>query len=127
MTSSDRRAPFSGRRRPDVLQEIGSLWRMEVVRFTDQYEAAARLYGVAAAELRARDERQGQPLQRWLAVRDGEAAAAVSTWWRPDDRTFLSFVGPDRAAYSVLTDAAVAALGRSVYSFADAWAASVVV
>jgi GNAT superfamily N-acetyltransferase len=74
---------------------------------------------MAAADLRAGDERQGQPLQRWLAVRDGEAAAAVSTWRRPDDRTFLYFVGPDRAAYSPLTEAVIGAVGRPVHTFVD--------
>ncbi len=98
----------------------GSLERVEILRFSDQYELVAGVYGMAAAELRARDERQGQPLQRWMAVRDSEAVVAVSTWWRPDDRTFLYFVGPDRAAYSALTDAVVNALRRPVHTFADA-------
>ncbi|HUP16922.1 MAG TPA: GNAT family N-acetyltransferase [Acidimicrobiia bacterium] len=93
---------------------------MEVVRFTDQYELVAGVYDVAATELRVRDERQGQPLQRWMAVRKGEAVAAVSTWWRPDDRTFLYFVGPDRAAYPLLADVLVDALRRPVHAFADA-------
>ncbi|MGF1667087.1 MAG: GNAT family N-acetyltransferase [Acidimicrobiia bacterium] len=93
---------------------------MEIVRFTDEYELAAAVYDMAAAELRARDERQGQPLQRWLAVSDGEAAAAVSTWWRPDDRTFLYFVGSDRDAYSLLTEAVVDALAQPVHTFVDA-------
>lgn len=104
----------------DGLPAAGSLWRVEIVRFTDEYELAAGVYDMAAAELRARDERQRQPLQRWLAVSDGEAAAAVSTWWRPDDRTFLYFVGSDRDAYSLLTDAVVADLGRPVHTFVDA-------
>ena len=90
------------------------------MRFTDEYELAAAVYDMAAAELRARDERQDQPLQRWMAVSDGEAVAAVTTWWRPDDRTFLYFVGADRAAYSLLTDAVVDALGRPVHTFVDA-------
>jgi len=93
---------------------------VEVLKFTDQYELAAGVYDMAAADLRARDERQGQPLQRWMAVHEGEAVAAVSTWWRPDDRIFLYFVGPDRAAYSLLTDAVVDALGRTVHTFANA-------
>ena len=97
-----------------------SLPRVKVVRFRDQYELAAGVYDVAAAELRALDERQGQPLQRWIAVHQGEAVAAVSTWRRPDDRTFLYFVGPDRAAYSLLTDAVVEALGQTAHTFADA-------
>ncbi len=93
---------------------------MEVLRFNDEYELAAGLYDMTVAELRARDERQGQQLQRWMAVREGEAVAAVSTWWRPDDRTFLYFVGSDRGAYPPLTDAVVDALGRPVRTFADA-------
>jgi GNAT superfamily N-acetyltransferase len=93
---------------------------VEVVRFTDEYELAAGVYDMAAAELRARDERHGQPLQRWMAVDEGEVAAAVSTWWRPDDRTFMYFVGPDRDAYPLLTEAVVNALGRPVHTFADA-------
>lgn len=97
-----------------------SLARVEVVQFTDQYELAAGVYDMAATELRTRDERQGQPLQRWMAVHQGEAVAAVTTWWRPDDRTFLYFVGPNRAAYSLLTDAVVDALGQTVHTFADA-------
>lgn len=106
--------------RRDGRPAAGSLWWVEIVRFTDEYELAAAVYDMAAAELRARDERQAQPSQRWLAVSDGEAAAAVSTWWRPDDRTFLYFVGPDRAAYSLLTDAVVDALDRPVHTFVDA-------
>jgi len=104
----------------DGLAAAGSLWRVEIVRFTDEYELAAGVYGMAVAELRARDERQGQALRRWLAVRDGEAGAAVSAWWRPDDRTFLYFVGSDRTAYSLLADAVVDALDRPVHSFVDA-------
>ncbi len=75
--------------RRDGLLATGSLWRVEVVRFTDEYELAAGIYDMATAELRARDERQGQPLQRWMAVDEGEVAAAVSTWGRPDDRREL--------------------------------------
>lgn len=104
------------RTRRDGLPATGSLRRVEIVRFTDEYELAAGVYDVAAAELRARDERQGQPLQRWLALRAGEAAAAVRIWWRPDDRTFLYFVGADRAAYSLLTDAVADAVGRPVHT-----------
>ena len=66
---------------------------MEVTRFTDQYDMIAEVYGTTAAELRARDSRQTQPVQRWVAIRDGAVVAAVSTRWRPDDRTFLSFTG----------------------------------
>jgi GNAT superfamily N-acetyltransferase len=114
-----RRCPLSCNSRRDGLSATGSLRRVEIVRFTDEYGLAAGVYDMAAAELRARDERQGQPLQRWLAVADGEASAAVSTWWRPDDRTFLYFVGPDQAAYSLLTDAVVDALDRPVHTFVD--------
>jgi len=90
------------------------------MRFTDQYGLVATVYGTTPGELRARDERQGQPLQRWIAVSEGSAVAAVGTWQRPDDRIFLHFVGEDRSAYSDLTDAVVDTLGRSVYVFAEA-------
>lgn len=93
---------------------------MEVLRFTDQYELAAVVYDLSSDELRGRDERQGQPLRRWIAVRDGEAVGAVSSWLRPDDRMFLYFVGHDRASYVPLTAAVVEALGRIVYTLVDA-------
>lgn len=93
---------------------------MEIVRFTDQYELAAVVYDTSPADLRARDEKQCQPPQRWMALHDGEAVAAVSTWWRPDDRSFLYFAGRGLAAYSLLTDVVVEALRRSLHTFADA-------
>src|SRR5690606_25674448 len=92
---------------------------VEIVRFTDQYELAADLYEVGAAELRARDGCQGQPVRRWMAIDGGKAAAAVSLWDRPDRRTFLYFAGPDRTANPRLADAVTEALERPVYAFAD--------
>lgn len=92
---------------------------IEVVRFTDQYEPAAVVYGTSAAALRERDERQDQPLQRWLAVQGAAVVAAVSTWSRPDDRTFLHLVG-HRAAYPRLTEAVVEELRRPVHTSAAA-------
>lgn len=90
------------------------------MRFTGQYELAAVLYGMSPDELRGRDERQGQPLQRWIAISDGEAVGAVSTWSRPDNRTFLYFVGRDRTAYAPLTEAVVETLHRRVHTHIDA-------
>lgn len=92
---------------------------VEIVRFTDQYELAADLYEMGAAELRARDGCQGQPVRRWMAIDGGKAAAAVSLWDRPDRRTFLYFAGPDRTANPRLADAVTEALERPVYAFAD--------
>ena len=93
---------------------------MEVVRFKDEYELAAELYDMSPAELRGRDERQGQPLQRWIAVSEGVAVGAVATWSRPDNRTFLYFAGRDRTAYRLLTDAVVGAIRRRVHTHVDA-------
>lgn len=93
---------------------------VEVVRFTDEYELAAPVYGMSPVELRARDDRQGQPLQRWIATGDGRALGAVSTWLRPDDRMFLYFVGGVPAVYSALSEAVVEALERPVHTFVDA-------
>jgi GNAT superfamily N-acetyltransferase len=93
---------------------------VEVVQFTDEYELAAPVYGISPEELRARDDRQGQPLQRWIALGHGRALGAVSTWLRPDDRMLLYFVGRDPAVYPPLTDAVVEALSRRVYTFVDA-------
>ncbi len=92
---------------------------MEAVRFTDQYEMAAGVYGTSAAALRERDEGKDQPLPRWLAVQGDEAVAAVDAWRRPDGRTFLYFVG-ERAAYPLLSDAAFDASGRAVHAEVDA-------
>lgn len=93
---------------------------MEIDIFTDQYEMAAGLYGTTDQELRRRDDRQSQPLQRWLAVDGGVAVGAVTTWLRPDDRTFLMFAGREPAVHAALAEAAAAALGRSVYTIVDA-------
>lgn len=92
---------------------------MQVVRFTDEYEAIAPLYGLMGDEVRERDERQGQVLQRWFAVDDGTPVGALLTWLRPDDRMFLMFKVIDPRAYVPMTEAAVAALGRSVSAMCD--------
>ena len=93
---------------------------MEVVSFTDEYELAAPVYGISPVELRARDDRQGQPLQRWIATGGGGALGAVTTRLRPDGRMFLSFVGGDLSVYSELSKAVVEALERPVHTFVDA-------
>lgn len=98
----------------------GKVSLVEAIRFTDQYVLAAVVYDTTPDQLRARDQRRPQPLQRWLAVSKGDAVAAVSTWERPDNRTFLHFAGQDRDAYWYLADAALDALGRPVHTFADA-------
>ena len=92
---------------------------MEVIRFNDEYELAAGLYDVEAAELRERDSRQGQPLQRWLALEAGTGVGAVVTWLRPDDRMFLMFEVRGPEAYAPLVRAVVDALGRSVHTMVD--------
>ncbi len=91
---------------------------MEVRVFANEYAAVAALYETTPDELRLRDERQGQPLQRWFAVSEGEVVGAVTTWLRPDDRLFLYYVG--RGAHGPLAEAVVGALGRSVCVTVDA-------
>lgn len=76
-----------------------SVGEVRVLRFTDEHELAAGVYGLSPDELRERDERQGQRLQRRVAISDGEAVGAVTTWLRPHDRLFLYFVGRANAAY----------------------------
>lgn len=92
---------------------------VEVLQFQHEYELVAPVYGVSPGELRARDDRQAQLLQRWVALDQGRAVGSVDTWLRPDDRMFLSFVGRKPAVWQPLADAVVAALGRPVYSFVD--------
>ena len=92
---------------------------VRVVSFNDQYELVAPLYGLNADDLRARDERQGQALQRWVAIDDGTPVGAFLTWLRPDDRMFLMFKVSDPRAYRPLSDVAVDALGRSVSTICD--------
>ncbi|MDJ0663785.1 MAG: GNAT family N-acetyltransferase [Acidimicrobiia bacterium] len=87
---------------------------MRVVRFTNQYELVAPLYDIGADDLRARDERQGQSLQRWFAIDDGVPVGAFLTWLRPDDRMFLMFKVTDPRSYRPLSNVAVDVLGRSV-------------
>ena len=91
---------------------------MNIVRFADEYELAAPLYDRSPEDLSARDRRQAQPVQRWLAIRNGAAVAAVSTWLRPDDRMFLHFVGHD-GAFGPLGEMAGETLGRPVHAIVD--------
>lgn len=93
---------------------------MEVVKFTDQYRLAAPVYDIPPGELRDRDDRQSQPLQRWVAVDEGRAVGAARTWLRPDDRMFLYFVGRKHGVYPRLVDTVVEALERPVYTVVDA-------
>lgn len=92
---------------------------MQVARFTDQYAEVAPVYGTTVDELRARDERQSQVLQRWIAVEDDVVIGALVTWLRPDNRMFLMFRVTDPRVYGPLTDAAGVALGRSVTTMCD--------
>lgn len=86
---------------------------MDLMRFTEEYELAAPVYGLPAAELRVRDGPHGAPA-RWLAF-DGEAAvAAVTASTRPDDRIFLQGVG-DPAGIALLGRRASHDLGRPVH------------
>ena len=93
---------------------------MDVVQFSDQYALAAPLYEVSPGELRHRDELRGQPMFRWLAVREGVAAAAVTALPRPDGRMFLSFVGEDHPANGPLTVAASDSLRQPLFTFVAA-------
>lgn len=93
---------------------------MEIITFTDQYELAAPAYNVTADELRSRDRRQDQPIQRWLATSGNAAVGAVRARLRPDDRAILSFVGRDLDSYVPLTETVAAAMQRTVHTFADA-------
>lgn len=95
---------------------------MRVVRFTDEYELAAPLYGLSPADLRGRDVRHRSPLLRWLAVRDGAATAVATASVRPDDRTFLQVVG-DPEDVAALGPWASHELGRSVHLTVDESAA----
>ncbi len=90
---------------------------MDVILLTDQYEAAAPLYGKTPEELRARDAHR--PGWRWLARRDGQAVGAVLAQERPDLRTFLSYAGDDLAALRPLTEAAARHLGGRLHTMAD--------
>jgi GNAT superfamily N-acetyltransferase len=48
------------------------------------------------------------------------AVGAVTTWSRPDSRTFLYLAGRDRSAYPQLTDAVVGTLRRRIHTHVDA-------
>ena len=92
---------------------------VEVVRFTDEYDLVADLYGVSPGQLRQRDLQQGRPVRRWMAMDGGEIAGAVSTFVRPDRRVFLSFTGSDRSSMTPLATAVRQAFGRPVHTFVD--------
>ena len=92
---------------------------MRVERFADEYDIVAPIYGIDPEELRSRDRRQGQVVQRWYAVEDGQVIGAVRARVRPDDRMFLLFQVDDVRAYQPLTDAVVEGLGRSVSTMCD--------
>ena len=83
---------------------------MRTERFVDQYDELAPLYGRSPAELRARDERNTHPTERWLAFGSEAVVGVAAASHRPDDRTFLSFVG-DPAAIGPLTADARATIG----------------
>lgn len=89
---------------------------MRVERFTDEYSLLAPLYEMSADQLRDRDERSGQEVQRWYVVEGGLATAAATARLRPDDRLFLVFRGNGVDAYGPLTEHVVGALGRSAFT-----------
>lgn len=90
---------------------------VEVLRFTDQYDATAALYGISADELRRRD---GADVLRWLALRSGSVVGAVNPWLRPDRRMFLSYVGADGASYGPLAEAVAAEARQSLHTMVEA-------
>lgn len=92
---------------------------MKVVRFTDEYDLVADLYGVSPKQLHQRDVQRGQPLERWLAMDGDEIAGAVSTLVRPDRRVFLSFEGSDRSSMTPLATAVRQDLARPVHTLVD--------
>ena len=93
---------------------------LTIERFTDRYEFAAPLYGRSPDELRDQDRRQAEPLQRWLAMRDGEAVGAVRPWKRADDRLFLHFACHEMSAYPPLLEMIDREFGRPVFTHVDA-------
>lgn len=93
---------------------------MKVVRFTDEYDMVADLYGVSPEQLRQRDLQQGRPVERWLAMDGDEITGAVSTLVRPDRRVFLSFKGSDRSSTTPLATAVRQDVGRPVHTLVDA-------
>lgn len=90
---------------------------VRVERFVDQYSRTAPLYDLTTAELRARDARQQQPVQRWIAIDGGKVRGAVVARMRPDDRLFLSFVGDRAHTVGVLSGAATEHTRRPVHAF----------
>lgn len=67
---------------------------MEVVRFTDEYEALADLHGKTAQSLRDRDV--GRDVYRWISVApEGRLVGSLTQYHRPDDRRFMRHVGDE--------------------------------
>lgn len=93
---------------------------MKVVRFTDEYDLMADLYGVSPEQLRQRDLQRERPVRRWMAVDGNEIAGAVSTLVRPDRRVFLSFKGSGRSSMTPLATAVRQEVGRPVHTLVDA-------
>lgn len=84
---------------------------VEVVPFTDQYEAVAQLHGVSAESLRERES--GREIYRWLSLaHDGTVVGSLTGYHRPDDRWFLRLIGEGREP---LVGAAQADLKTPVY------------
>lgn len=92
---------------------------MRVVRFSDEYQLVAPLYGMESTELRDRDVSRGQSVQRWFAASDGRALGAVDVWVRPDDRRFMTFRGDRAEAVAPLVDAVSVAVHRSLFTTVD--------
>ncbi|MGI9528076.1 MAG: GNAT family N-acetyltransferase [Acidimicrobiia bacterium] len=92
---------------------------MHAVRFSDEYELVAPLYGVEPEELRQRDLAKEQAVERWVATGNGVAVGAVDAWLRPDDRLFLTFRGDRIEALAPLVAAVDHAVHRSLFTTVD--------
>lgn len=92
---------------------------MDVLRFTDQYETVAALYGSEPAELRARDLGKAGTVRRWFVLDGGVAVGAVDVWLRPDDRLFLTFRGDDVETLAPLVNAVVGATDGPLFATVD--------
>ncbi|MFW2383401.1 MAG: GNAT family N-acetyltransferase [Acidimicrobiales bacterium] len=86
---------------------------MRVVAFSDQYRAIADLYGMTSAELETRD--RSHPRQRWFVLDGSTPLAAATAVSRPDDRTFLAFVG-DVTGYGPLVGTVADELAEDLYT-----------
>ena len=92
---------------------------VRIEKFSDEYELIAPLYGMSASDLRDRDQRQGQFLQRWYVMDEERVVAAAVPWLRPDDRMFLAFRVEDVRAYGLLADVINQALNRPVSTMCE--------